>query len=39
VPLVTNANLVQNLPHEVWAAVGLALIGALWMLVLAFRRR
>jgi hypothetical protein len=39
VPLVTNANLVQNLPHEVWAALGLALIGALWMLVLAFRRR
>jgi hypothetical protein len=38
VPLTTNANFVQNLPHEVWAAVGLALIGALWMLVLAFRR-
>ena len=38
VPLTTNANLAKNLPYEVWAAVGLALVGALWMLVLAFRR-
>jgi hypothetical protein len=39
VPLGNNSNLAKNLPPEVWAAVGLAGIGALWMLVLAFRRR
>lgn len=39
VPLTSNANFVQNVPTQVWAAVALATIAALWMLVLAFRRR
>jgi hypothetical protein len=39
VPLPKNSNLVQALPPEVWGAVGLAGLAALWMLVLAFRRR
>ena len=39
VPLTSNSNFVQNLPPSVWAAVGVAVIAALWMLMLAFRRR
>jgi hypothetical protein len=39
VPLTSNANFVQNVPVQVWGAVGLAVLAALWMLVLAFRRR
>jgi hypothetical protein len=38
VPLASNSGLLQTLPPEVWAAVGLAGVGALWMLVLALRR-
>ena len=39
VPLTSNSNFVQNLPPSVWAAVGVAVLAALWMLMLAFRRR
>jgi hypothetical protein len=39
VPLTSNSNFVQNLPPAVWAAVAVAVIAALWMLMLAFRRR
>jgi len=31
--------MLQMLPFEVWAVVGVAGIGALWMLLLALRRR
>ena len=37
--MTSNANFVQNVPVQVWGAVGLAVLAALWMLVLAFRRR
>jgi len=39
VPMASTETALQTLPPEVWAAVGLAGVGALWMLVLAFRRR
>jgi hypothetical protein len=39
VPLVSMESALQSLPPEVWAALGLAGIGALWMLMLAVRRR
>ena len=38
-PMASTETALQTLPPEVWAAVGLAGVGALWMLVLAFRRR
>jgi hypothetical protein len=38
VPMARPTSFVQTLPPEVWAAVGLAGVGALWMLVLALRR-
>jgi hypothetical protein len=37
-PMASPQAALQTLPPEVWAAVGLAGIGALWMLVLAVRR-
>jgi hypothetical protein len=39
VPLASMQTTLQTLPLEVWGAVGLAGFGALWMLVLALRRR
>jgi len=39
VPLASMNNAVKTLPPEVWAAIALAGVGALWMLVLAFSRR
>jgi hypothetical protein len=38
VPLTSTQSVLQSVPPEVWAALGLAGIGALWMLVLALRR-
>ena len=38
VPLVGMESAAKSVPVEAWAAVGLAGIGALWMLVLAMRR-
>lgn len=39
VPLTKGTSVVQNVPLQVWAAVAVAGVAALWMLVLAFRRR
>ena len=39
VPMASMEAALQTLPPQVWAAIGLAGIGALWMLVLAVRRR
>jgi hypothetical protein len=39
VPMASTQAALQTLPPEVWAAIGLAGVGALWMLVLALRRR
>jgi Protein of unknown function (DUF3365) len=39
VPMASTEAALQSLPPEVWAAIGLAGIGALWMLMLALRRR
>jgi hypothetical protein len=39
VPMARMEVALKTLPPEVWAALGLAGIGALWMLVLAVRRR
>jgi hypothetical protein len=38
VPIGSTQSALQNLPPEVWAALGLAGIGALWMLAMAMRR-
>jgi len=38
-PMASLNTALQTLPPEVWAAVGVAGIGALWMLLLALRRR
>jgi Protein of unknown function (DUF3365) len=38
VPLTSMQSVLQTLPLEVWVALGLAGIGALWMLLLALRR-
>ena len=38
-PMASLNTTLQTLPPEVWAAVGVAGIGALWMLLLALRRR
>lgn len=38
VPMVGASSGLGNLPLEVWAALGLAGVGALWMLALALRR-
>ena len=38
-PMASTQTALQTLPPEVWGAVGLAGVGALWMLVLALRRR
>lgn len=40
VPLASlEATVVRSLPPAAWAALGLAVLGALWMLMLALRRR
>ena len=39
VPMANVGGALQTLPPEVWAALGLAGIGALWMLMLALRKR
>jgi hypothetical protein len=39
VPLVGMEYAARTLPPAVWAALGLAGVGALWMLMLALRRR
>jgi hypothetical protein len=38
VPLTDRSSLLHGLPLVVWGAVGLAAVGALWMLALAFRK-
>jgi hypothetical protein len=38
-PITSTSSALDTLPPQVWAAAGLAGVGALWMLVLAFRRR
>ena len=39
VPMASTEAALQTLPPEVWAAVAVAGVGALWMLALALRRR
>ena len=38
VPLTSTQSVLQSLPPEVWAALGVAGIGLLWMVVIALRR-
>jgi len=38
-PLVSMDSALQSVPPEAWAALGLAGVGALWMIALALRRR